>query len=231
MHERHVEQVYLDLRSYIAREEILRHFPNIRARCLEFGIDITTDLVPVVPAAHYFCGGVQVDEWGQTNHPDIYAVGEVACTGLHGANRLASTSLLEGLVWGERAAQQIQATLLNQAKLDPHAIPAWTAHQGATSTETEQSINDLLHAVQTVMWEQVSLVRTTAGLATAQSQLGGLQRQIEQLYHTTPLSDETIGLRNTVQSAAIVAAAALANQRSIGCHYRVEETALYSVSA
>ncbi|MEZ4676884.1 MAG: FAD-binding protein [Caldilineaceae bacterium] len=100
MLQRDLPNVYLDLRSYIDRAEILDHFPTIYERSLEFGVDITTDLVPVVPAAHYFCGGIRVDEWGRTTRRDLYAVGEVACTGVHGANRLASTSLLEGLVWG-----------------------------------------------------------------------------------------------------------------------------------
>ncbi len=92
--------VFLDLRSYVAEDEIRSHFPTILEECRKFGVDITRDLVPVVPAAHYFCGGVWVDAWGQTSLRNLYAVGEVACTGVHGANRLASTSLLEGLVWG-----------------------------------------------------------------------------------------------------------------------------------
>ena len=103
-----VPNVYLDLRSYIPEHRIREHFPTIYAECLKYGIDITTDLVPVVPGAHYACGGVWVDAWGQTTFSGLYAVGEVACTGLHGANRLASTSLLEGLVWGDRVARAIQ---------------------------------------------------------------------------------------------------------------------------
>ena len=104
-----VSNVYLDLRNYVSQEEILSHFPTIHEHCLEFGVDIARDLVPVVPAAHYFCGGVWVDEWGLSSHRHLYAVGEVSCTGVHGANRLASTSLLEGLVFGERAAAAYSA--------------------------------------------------------------------------------------------------------------------------
>ena len=108
---RGVTNVFLDLRSYIAREEILSHFPTIRVRALEFDVDIGTDLVPVVPAAHYFCGGIWVVEWGRSTVDQLYAVGEVSCTGVYGANRLASASLLEGLVWGGRAARHIGARL------------------------------------------------------------------------------------------------------------------------
>ena len=120
-----VDNVYLDVGSYVVKEKIHAHFPNIYERCLEHGVDITTDLVPVVPAAHYFCGGVRVDEWGKTTRRNLYAVGEVACTGLHGANRLASTSLLEGLVWGERAAQDIHRSLCEITMPNADEIPAW----------------------------------------------------------------------------------------------------------
>ena len=105
-----VPNVYLDLRSYIPEHRIREHFPTIYAECLKYGVDITSDLVPVVPGAHYACGGVWVDEWGRTTFSGLYAVGEVACTGLHGANRLASTSLLEGLVWGDRVARHSDAS-------------------------------------------------------------------------------------------------------------------------
>lgn len=238
MHERQVEQVYLDLRSYVPREEILNHFPNIYKGCRRFGIDMTTDLVPVVPAAHYFCGGVQVDEWGRTDCPHLYAVGETACTGLHGANRLASTSLLEGLVWGERAAHHIQAVRRAPSYGRHNSVPLWSGRQETEPQHHEQRptlathrLRDLFHAVQTVMWEQVGLVRTTSGLATAQAQLAHLQAEIAQCYADGPLNDALIGLQNAVQSAVIIAAAAAANRRSIGCHYRIEEEARQSLAA
>ena len=243
MHERQVEQVYLDLRSYVPREEILNHFPNIDKGCRRFGIDMTTDLVPVVPAAHYFCGGVQVDEWGRTDRPHLYAVGETACTGLHGANRLASTSLLEGLVWGERAAHHIQAALNMPIDSRPNTVPLWPGpqeieHQHSERQHDEQRLTtatrrqrDLFHAVQTVMWDHVGLVRTTSGLATAQVQLAHLQAEIAQCYAAGPLNDAMIGLRNAAQSATLIAAAAAANRRSLGCHYRLEEEALQPLAA
>ena len=122
---RGLTHVYLDLRTYVPRDEIVSHFPTIAERCREYGVDITRDLVPVVPAAHYSCGGVWTDEWGRSTLANLYAVGEVACTGLHGANRLASTSLLEGLVWARRAAEDI-VRCLPGARLHTAAdIPAW----------------------------------------------------------------------------------------------------------
>ncbi len=108
---RDVPNVYLDLRSYIPADRIRAEFPQMARGCLEYGIDITRDLVPVVPAAHYSCGGVWVDDDGLSTVQRLYAIGEVSCTGLHGANRLASTSLLEGLVWGHRSARHIAASL------------------------------------------------------------------------------------------------------------------------
>ena len=112
-----LECVYLDLRSYIDKDHILKHFPNIQKACLEYGIDMTKDLVPVTPAAHYFCGGVWVDGVGRTTIRDLYAIGEVSCTGLHGANRLASSSLLEGLVWGVRAADDAYTMLMDKKRV------------------------------------------------------------------------------------------------------------------
>ena len=126
MLDRGVRNVYLDLASYIPTAEILDHFPTIYQSCKEYGIDITRDLTPVVPAAHYATGGVWVDEWGRATIQDLYAVGEVACTGLHGANRLASTSLLEGLVWGRRVATDIGQQLVQQIQHNPDDIPSWS---------------------------------------------------------------------------------------------------------
>ena len=153
--------VYLDLRSYIPRDEILSHFPTIAESCLEYGVDITRDLVPVVPAAHYSCGGVWTDEWGRTTLENLYAVGEVSCTGLHGANRLASTSLLEGLVWGRRAAEDIVRCLPRRQRRHPaDDIPAW--QDTATEAPDPALIQQDMSAIKHIMWNYVGLVRTTA---------------------------------------------------------------------
>jgi L-aspartate oxidase len=213
-----VPNVYLDLRSYVAEAEIRSHFPTIYARCRDYDIDMTKDLVPVVPAAHYFCGGVWVDEWGQTTHEHLYAVGEVACTGLHGANRLASTSLLEGLVWGERSARHILQRLPGQAMPNADDIPPWQ-DTGVEEADPALMSQDM-SAVKHIMWNYVGLVRTTPRLERALRDLRRLDTEIEQFYRRTRLSDELIGLRNAVRAALVVADAAWQNKRSMGCHYR-----------
>ena len=213
--------VYLDLRSYVEEAEIRRHFPTILERCQEFGIDITRDLVPVVPAAHYFCGGIWVDEWGQSSLRNLYAVGEVSCTGLHGANRLASTSLLEGLVWGERAAQRIR-TQLAQGLAVPNGrdIAPWR-DTGVAEADPALLSQDM-SSIKNIMWNYVGLVRTARRLERALRELRGLDIEIEQFYRRTRLSDELIGLRNAVRAAIMVAEAAWQNKRSMGCHYRAD---------
>jgi L-aspartate oxidase len=217
--------VYLDLRSYVSEDEIRTHFPTILAQCQEYGIDITRDLVPVVPAAHYFCGGVWVDEWGQTSLRNLYAVGEVACTGLHGANRLASTSLLEGLVWGERAARHIQSRLAAHTLPMPNGldIAPWldTGIEEADPALLTQDMSYIKH----IMWNYVGLVRTARRLERALRELRGLDIEIEQFYRRTCLSDELIGLRNAVKAAQVVTEAAWQNKRSMGCHYRTDSVA------
>ncbi|MEZ4869959.1 MAG: L-aspartate oxidase [Caldilineaceae bacterium] len=215
---RDVPNVYLDLRSYIPRAEILDHFPTIYERCLQYGVDITEALVPVVPAAHYFCGGIRVDEWGRTTRRDLYAVGEVACTGVHGANRLASTSLLEGLVWGERTADHIHQYLAATPCFPADEIPSWESAGGETADPA--LISQDMGSIKHIMWNYVGLVRTTPRLERAQRELRRLETEIEQFYRKTRVSDELIGLRNAVRAAIIVADAAWRNRTSIGCHYR-----------
>ena len=157
--------VYLDLRSYIPRDEILAHFPTIAESCREYGVDITRDLVPVVPAAHYSCGGVWTDEWGRTTLENLYATGEVSCTGLHGANRLASTSLLEGLVWGRRAAEDILRCLPGKGRHPAQDIPAW--QDTATESPDPALIQQDMSAIKHIMWNYVGLIRTTPRLNRA----------------------------------------------------------------
>jgi L-aspartate oxidase len=215
---RGLTHVYLDLRSYIPRDEIMSHFPTIRESCLRYGVDIVDDLVPVVPAAHYSCGGVWVDAWGHTTLADLFAVGEVACTGLHGANRLASTSLLEGLVWGVRAAEDIGRCLPVRPAPDPHDIPPWVA------AGLEQPDPALIHqdmdAIRHIMWNYVGLIRTTNRLNRALSELRHLEAEIVHFYRRSRLTDELIGLRHAVHTALIVAQAAWENKRSMGAHFR-----------
>ena len=215
---RGLTHVYLDLRSYISQEEILHHFPTIRESCLEYGVDIATDLVPVVPAAHYTCGGVWVDEQGRTTLEDLYAIGEVSCTGLHGANRLASTSLLEGLVWGHRAAIDILQNLPSALRVSPEQIPPW---QDAGLEDPDPAlIRQDMSAIKQVMWNYVGLVRTANRLRRALSELRHLETEILHFYRRSRLTDELIGLRHAVRTVIQVAEAAWENKRSMGAHYR-----------
>jgi L-aspartate oxidase len=221
--------VYLDLGSYIPTAEILNHFPTIYDYCRRYGIDITRDLVPVVPAAHYACGGVKVDQWGQTSLERLYAVGEVACTGLHGANRLASTSLLEGLVWGYQAAAHIQARW-DQAG-EPGAPDLKVAEPAGWEELEPAQIDRTVALIQSLMWEHVGLVRSTAGLEYALQELRRISAEVEACYRRSRLTDQLVGLRNMAQVALLISQAALNNQASQGCHYRLpaaEERRLFS---
>jgi L-aspartate oxidase len=181
----------------------------------------------VVPAAHYFCGGVLVDEWGRSSIGSLYAVGEISCTGVHGANRLASTSLLEGLVWGDRAARQIEAALQQDPTAPPDFanIPSWD-ESGLTADADPALIQGDMQNIQNIMWHYVGLVRSNERLSRAIRELRHLWNEIETFYRTTRLDDGLIGLRNAVEVALIVAQAALHNRQSRGCHYRQDSAVL-----
>jgi L-aspartate oxidase len=213
-----VQNVYLDLRSNLSADLITTRFPAIYRQCKQYGIDITKDLIPVVPAAHYFCGGVWVDEWGKTTLQNLYAVGEVACTGVHGANRLPSTSLLEGLVWGHQAASHILSELPTRKMPDSREIPLW--QETGTYTPDPALLQQDLTAIRHIMWNYVGLVRTNRRLQRALRELRHLENEIERFYHAVKLTDPLLGLRNAVQSALIVTIAAWENKSSLGCHYR-----------
>lgn len=216
--------VLLDIASHMPPSEIPQRFPNIYTTCLKAGIDITRDAIPVVPAAHYFCGGVWVDEWGRSSIENLYAVGEVSCTGLHGANRLASTSLLEGLVWGSRAAQNIEGTLSKDrtsALPGPDDVPDWD-ESGLTAEPDPALVQGDMQVIQNIMWHYVGLVRSADRLSRAVRELRHLWTEIETFYRTTRLSDGLIGLRNAVEAGLIVAEAARHNRQSRGCHYRTD---------
>jgi L-aspartate oxidase len=210
--------VYLDLKSYLPADEIKGHFPAIYEQALQFGVDITRDWIPVVPAAHYHCGGVWADEHGQTSVQNLYAIGEVSCTGVHGANRLGSASLLEGLVWGARAAEHI-ASHLDELGIDAADIPPWY-DEGLTEAPDPALIHQDMTTIQHIMWNYVGLVRSARRLDRAISDLRNLQVDITRFYGSTKLSDGLIGLRNAVQAALIVAQAAWENKTSRGSHYR-----------
>jgi L-aspartate oxidase len=212
--------VLLDIASHMEAEAIRLRFPFIYNECLKVGLDISREPVPVVPAAHYFCGGVLVDEWARASIENLYAVGEISCTGLHGANRLASTSLLEGLVWGNRAAIEIERTLESQsAEPTFDDIPRWD-DSGLSADPDPALIQGDMQTIQNIMWHYVGLVRSADRLSRATRELRHLWNEIETFYRTTKLSDGLIGLRNAVEVALIVTQAAQHNRQSRGCHYR-----------
>ena len=215
------EHVLLDIGSTLPADRIRERFPTIYARCLSLGVDITRQPIPVVPAAHYFCGGVWTDAWGRTTINNLYAIGETACTGVHGANRLASTSLLEGLVWGDRAARDIVAhDPLPITGID--AVPRWE-EEGLEEDADPALIWRDMRTIQHTMWHYVGLVRSAKRLARALRDLNHLKQDIESFYRSTRLNDALIGLRHSVQAALIVAEAAQHNRVSRGCHYRNEK--------
>ena len=164
-----------------------------------------------------------MDEWGQSSIANLYAVGEVSCTGLHGANRLASTSLLEGLVWGHRAGQKIEETLKAKSFPTPtrEDIPPWD-ESGLIHDSDPALIQGDMQTIQNIMWHYVGLIRSGDRLARAIRELRHLQNEIETFYQRTKLSDGLIGLRNAVEVALIVAQAAHHNRQSRGCHYRAD---------
>ena len=212
--------VYLDLKSYIPEDEIRHRFPNILEKCLEQGVDITKDLIPVVPAAHYFCGGVWVDTYGRSSLNNLYAVGEVSCTGVHGANRLGSASLLEGLVWGWRAAKDILRKLRKEElHVRPEDIPDWQDVEDSRVADPALIQQDMT-TIKNTMWSYVGLVRSTQRLQRAMGDLYHLDTEITKFYRAGRLTDNLIGLRNSAQAALIVARAAWENKISRGCHYR-----------
>lgn len=214
--------VMLDIASHLPAETIRKRFPYIYAECLKVGFDITREPVPVVPAAHYFCGGVLVDEWGRASIDNLFAIGEISCTGVHGANRLASTSLLEGLVWGDRAARQIQKVIdetAGRTRTSFDDVPPWD-ESDLTAEPDPALIHGDMQNIQNIMWHYVGLVRNADRLSRAIRELRHLWNEIETFYRSTKLSDGLVGLRNAVEVALIIAQAAQHNRQSRGCHYR-----------
>jgi L-aspartate oxidase len=211
--------VYLDLCSHMAAGKIKKRFPNIHRQCLKYGVDITRKPIPVAPGAHYLCGGVRVDGFGRTTVRDLYAVGEVACTGVHGANRLAGTSLLEGLVWGYRAAEHILDTVDTLSNVEWSHMP-FREHGGREDQAQRGSITQAMVTLRRIMWERVALVRSTNGLRRARADLEGLRARVEELYRSARLTDSLVGVRNAVEAALIVTTAAWENRESRGCHFR-----------
>lgn len=214
------EYMYLDLAGHYAGEEpIEKRFSSIYKTCLSGGIDITSAPIPIVPAAHYFCGGIKVDLAGKSSLAGLYAVGEVSCTGVHGANRLASTSLLEGLLWARNAADHIAKSARTVDARRLRSIPDWKMPAHAESFENALIFQDW-KTIKLTMWNHAGIVRTKKSLERAQADLDYHAHRITKFYREATLNRDMIELRNGVETARLVVAAAIHNESSVGCHYR-----------
>ena len=213
MKKRGVDCVYLDI-THKGEEFIRAHFPNIHARCLELGIDIASEPIPVVPAAHYTCGGIISDVRGRTDVKGLYVAGEASCTGLHGANRLASNSLLECLVFAEAAVNDI----LGRKTGRPPRLPQWDESR-VTDADEEVVISHNWDELRRFMWDYVGIVRTTKRLKRAQHRIRLLMREIEEFYANFRVSHDLIELRNLVVTADLIVRCAMQRKESRGLHF------------
>ncbi len=213
MKKRGLDYVDLDI-SHQPPEFLREHFPTIYARCLELGIDITRQPIPIVPATHYTCGGIVTDLRGRTDIQGLYAVGETAYTGLHGANRLASNSLLECVVLGRAAASDIE----QQSKLTLPALPAWDESR-VTDADEEVVITQNWDELRRAMWSFVGIVRTTKRLERAQHRIRLLKQEIDEYYANFRITRDLLELRNLVEVASLIVNSAMLRRESRGLHY------------
>ena len=214
MKKRGIDCVYLDI-SHKSPDFIKSHFPTIYARCLELGIDITKEWIPVVPAAHYSCGGVMTNLAGQTDLAHLYAIGETAYTGLHGANRLASNSLLECLVLGEAVAKHILQSKVDSTSFE---LPHWDESR-VTDADEEILITHTWNELRRFMWNYVGIVRTNKRLSRALHRIHMLRDEVHEFYTNFKVSHNLIELRNLLQVAELIVESAIARHESRGLHF------------
>jgi len=213
MKKRGLDFVYLDI-SHKSKSFILEHFPTIYQRCLDLNIDITKDPIPVVPAAHYSCGGVMTNLDAQTDIEQLYVIGEAAYTGLHGANRLASNSLLECLVFSDAAAKAI----LSEKDYQSFVLPSWDESR-VTDSDEEVLITHTWNELRRFMWNYVGIVRTNKRLARALHRINMLRDEVHEFYTNFKISNNLIELRNLLQVAELIVLSAIERKESRGLHF------------
>jgi L-aspartate oxidase len=212
------DHVYLDV-THIPIENFVEHFPNIYEKCRSIGIDITKQYIPVSPAAHYSCGGIKTDEWGRTSIRNLYACGECASTGLHGANRLASNSLLEAMVFAHRCAADAALRINNLSFR--HDIPNWNT-SGTSEPKEMILITQSLKELQWLMSDYVGIVRTNTRLSRALKRLDLLWEETEGLYEKTTLSPQLCELRNMITVGYLIVKCAQLRKESRGLHFNTD---------
>lgn len=210
--------MYLDI-SHKPADFVKSHFPMIAEKLQGYGIDITTDMIPIVPAAHYTCGGVMVDKSGKTDIDGLYAIGEVSYTGLHGANRMASNSLLECIVYAWSASQDIERQF--SATLQPQHLPFWDDSK-VTNSDEEVVIQHNWHELRLFMWDYVGIVRSTKRLARAMHRIELLKNEIDEYYCHFRVSNNLLELRNLLQVAELIVRCAMERKESRGLHYTLD---------
>ena len=218
--------VYLDI-SHRSADFIIEHFPTVHSKCLKFGIDITTDPIPIVPAAHYTCGGVVVNKKGQTDLLHLYAIGETAFTGLHGANRMASNSLLECLVYAQASAKAINETIPTIAA--PDFIPEWDESK-VNSSDEDVVISHNWDELRRFMWDYVGIVRSNKRLQRAQHRIKLLQSEIHEYYSNYKISRDLLELRNLATVSELIIRCALQRKESRGLHFTLDYPELSKIA-
>ncbi len=212
--------MWLDI-SHKPKDFLIERFPHIYETCLSVGIDISKEPIPVVPAAHYMCGGVETDINGRSTLTGLYAVGEVACTGVHGANRLASNSLLEGAVVAHRAVEDMKRRLPIGRKGEEIPLPEWKSGD-ATDLDELVVIYHNWDEIRRCMWDYVSIVRTDKRLLRAAARLRNLRREVQEFYWNFRVTSDMLDLRNLVDTAALIVDSALRRKESRGLHHTMD---------